>query len=144
MAKFAPDTNVLVDVLRSPDERAEYQAFLQQALPVTFMSAVVGLEVIAGATSADHVETLERDLLGPFQRRGRLFGPTPEACLAVGRVLCLAGRTAPPSRAFLNDLLIAFSCRERGITLLTRNGDFRRIARLVPGLKVRRPYPNLR
>ena len=49
-----------------------------------------------------------------------------------------------PSRSFVNDLMIGVSCRERGLTVLTRDPDFQRVRRLVPGLRVEAPFPELR
>lgn len=146
MAKYVVDTNVLIDVLRSAEERQAYERFLHYGLALTYMSAVVGMEILAGARSGAHALVLESDLLGPFQRRGRLFEPSATALLTVGRLL--SGLTAHgrplPSRAFVNDLLIGVSCREREMTVLTRDADFQRVRRLVPGLRVEVPYPELR
>lgn len=41
--------------------------------------------------------------------------------------------------AGLNDLLLGLSCREPGITLITRDRDFRRLTRFVRGLGVLAP-----
>ena len=146
MAKYVVDTNVLIDVLRSAVERQAYERFLHQGLALTYVSAVVGMELLAGARSGTHALALESELLGPFQRRGRVFEPSSAALLTVGRLL--SGLTAQgkplPSRSFLNDLLIGVSCRERGLTVLTRDADFQRVRRLVPGLRVEAPYPELR
>ena len=145
MAKYVVDTNVFIDVLRSAAERQAYERFLHHGLALTYVSAVVGMEILAGARSGVHALALESELLGPFQRRGRLFEPSATALLTVGRLL--SGLTAPgkplPSRSFVNDLLIGVSCRERGMTVLTRDADFQRVRRLVPGLRVEAPYPDL-
>lgn len=143
MAKYVLDTNVLIDVLRSAVERQAYERFLKHRLPVTFMSAVVGMELLAGATSDAHARALEAEVLGPFQRRARVFAPSAEATLRVGRILSglTVGGKALPSRSFINDLLIGTSCRERGLTVVTRDTDFQRVRRLVPGLRVEAPYP---
>lgn len=37
--------------------------------------------------------------------------------------------------SLLNDALIAVSCRERGITLITKGGDFKRLAPFVKGFR---------
>ena len=43
--------------------------------------------------------------------------------------------------SLLNDALIAASCRERGITLITRDGDFKRLAPFVKGFRYTAPWP---
>ena len=146
MPRYVVDTNVFIDVLRSPGERQAYERFLRSSLPLCHMSAVVGMELLAGARSSEHGLALESDLIGPFQRRGRVFEPSSAALLAVGRILgglTRQGKALPP-RSFINDLLIGASCRERGLTLVTRDTDFDRVHRLIPGLVVVSPYPDLR
>lgn len=143
MAKYALDTNILIDASRSDVERTALATFLRQRLPICHMSAIVGMELLAGVPSQAAARAVEEEFLAPFQRRDRLFGPTPEAILQAGRVL---GKTripgdAPSHRSLVNDILIAVSCRERGIVLLTRDRDFHRILKLIPGLRVEAPYP---
>ena len=48
MPKFTLDTNVVVDALRVPEQLRGLKAFLQRALPVTYLSAVVLQELEAG------------------------------------------------------------------------------------------------
>jgi predicted nucleic acid-binding protein len=43
--------------------------------------------------------------------------------------------------SLLNDALIATSCRERGITLITNDNDFRRLAPYVSGFRYVAPWP---
>lgn len=146
MAKYVVDTNVLIDVLRSAADRQAYEHFLRRGLALTYVSAVVGMELLAGARSDAHALALESELLGPFQRRDRVFEPSAGALLTVGRLLSrLTASGKPlPSRSFVNDLMIGVSCRERGLTVLTRDPDFQRVRRLVPGLRVEAPFPELR
>ena len=47
--KYALDTNIFIDAFRDRTEEAALLAFLERALPVTFMSAVVMQELAAGA-----------------------------------------------------------------------------------------------
>jgi len=51
----------------------------------------------------------------------------------------LAGLDEKPS--LLNDALIAASCREQGITLITKDGDFKRLAPFVRGFRYASPWP---
>ena len=43
--------------------------------------------------------------------------------------------------SLLNDALIAASCREQGITLITKDGDFKRLAPFVKGFRYAAPWP---
>ena len=43
--------------------------------------------------------------------------------------------------SLLNDALIAASCREQGITLITKDGDFKRLAPFVKGFRYTAPWP---
>jgi predicted nucleic acid-binding protein len=81
---------------------------------------------------------LERELLTVFDRRGRVFTPTRQVWHDSGDLLAeLAERegleVARFSKAFGNDVLLALSCREAGVTLVTDNAaDFERISRIAP------------
>jgi len=143
--KFTLDTNVVVDALRVPEQLRGLKAFLQRALPVTYLSAVVLQELEAGVSSARQADLLEEQLVGPFERRGRVFAPTAQAWRRSGSLLgrLQRGQHRPPPSALSNDLLLALSCREQGMTLITRDTDFRRLTPLVPGLQVVLPYPDL-
>lgn len=139
MAGYALDTNVLIDALNQPARLEDLLAFLSCALPQIHLSAVVAHELDAGTTAARQRGLLDRHLVGPFERRGRVFAPSVAAWRRAGQLLALGHRA--PSAARLNDLLLAVSCREAGLTLVTRDRDFRRLARLIRGLRVMAPFP---
>ena len=54
MAKYVADTNVLIDALRSATDRQAYERFLHHGLALTYVSAVVGMELLACARSGAH------------------------------------------------------------------------------------------
>lgn len=141
MPKFTLDTNVLVDALRLPAALGALKDFLKRALPVTFLSAVVLQELEAGARSGQ--AALLEQLIGPFDRRGRVFTPTLHAWRHSGRILAKLrrGQRSAPLASVTNDLLLAVSCREAGITVITRDADLRRLVPHVSGLQVTQPYP---
>ena len=85
MPKFTLDTNVVVDALRVPEQLRGLKAFLQRALPVTYLSAVVLQDLEVGVLSARQADLLEQQLVGPFERRGRVFAPTAERGVAAAR-----------------------------------------------------------
>jgi len=73
---YTLDTNVLIDVLRGPADMRLLKAFLEWALPRTTLSSVVASELLAGARTDAARRLVERDLLGAFERRGRIVAPS--------------------------------------------------------------------
>ena len=149
--KYALDTNIFIDGFRNEEAQAEVFVFLSRALPFTYLSAVVMQELAAGARTTDAARDLQRVIFEPFERRQRVFAPSSAAFVESGRVLAaiaaregwhLLDEKAPLlNDALLNDALIAASCRERGITLITRDGDFKRLAPFVKGFRYAAPWP---
>jgi predicted nucleic acid-binding protein len=139
VAKYALDTNVLIDALNVPSEFEALLGFLSWALPVTYLSAVVLHELAAGTTSPRKRALLEQQIAGPFVRRGRLLTPSARAWVRAGELIGQGHRVATP--AALNDLLLAISCREAGVTVVTRDRGVRGLARLVRGLRVLSTFP---
>ena len=146
MPKFVLDTNVYIASFRDAAKAAELKEFLAAFLSITYVSAVVVQELRAGARSRAQLDAL-RDVVAPFEQRGRVLTPSYEAFVDVGRILAemaakegldIAGMKA----SFLNDLLLAASCRRAGATLITNNArDFARIARHLGGFGYLAPWP---
>ncbi len=146
--KFALDTNVFVDAFRDETFAGALAAFLEQALPTTFLSAVVMQELGAGARTREQVRELESSIVRPFQRRGRVFAPSALAFRESGRLLAeLATREgwaaihSNPSLA--NDALLAASCREHGFTLITNDKDFDRFLPSLGRWRHVKPWPRV-
>jgi predicted nucleic acid-binding protein len=144
--KYTLDTNVFIDGFHSEEAQAELFAFLSRALPRTYLSAVVIQELAAGARSAEAARGLQRGVFDPFTRRRRVFAPSRAAFAESGRVLAAVAASEgwqllDEKPSLLNDALIAASCREQGITLITRDGDFKRLARFVKGFRYASPWP---
>lgn len=99
---------------------------------------VVAQELRAGVRSLADRHALERHILVPYERRGRVITPSERAWHRSGDVLAgLARREgvelARVSKSFGNDILLALSCQESGHVLVTDNRrDFERIARVTP------------
>lgn len=134
--KYALDTNLFIAGLRQPEAKVQLQAFHSAFAPFEYLSAVVVQELRAGTKGGDDLRTLERHILEPFERRGRLVTPSYGAWRQAGDVLRDLSRTEgqplASTRSLTNDVLLALSCREAGVTLVTENlRDFRRIRRLV-------------
>ncbi len=145
--KYALDTNIFIDGFRDEDAQAGIFAFLNRALPFTYLSAVVMQELAAGARTTDAARELERAVFEPFERRRRVFAPSAAAFANSGRVLAgIAGKEGwqllDDNPSLLNDALIAASCREQGITLITKVQDFDRIAPFLKGLRYIEPWPS--
>ena len=146
--KFALDTNVFVDAFRDETFAEALAAFLEQALPSTFLSAVVVQELAAGARTREQVRELESSILTPFERRGRVFAPSTLAFKESGRLLAdLAAREGwaaiHANASLANDALLAASCREHGITLVTGDGDFDRFVPSLGRWRHVKPWPQV-
>lgn len=144
--KYAIDTNLFIDSFRSEEAEVELLAFLKRALPFTFMSAVVMQELAAGARTPEAGRELRRSIFEPFERRRRVFAPSATAFIESGRILAaLAAREGwqpfDEHPSLLNDALIATSCRELGITLVTQDGDFDRLVPFLKGWRHQSPWP---
>jgi predicted nucleic acid-binding protein len=133
--RYVVDTNVYIDALRTEPDRSGLSAFLSTFAPFVWLSAVVAQELRAGVRGSA-VRVLDSGLLAPFERRDRIITPSYAAWKEAGSVLSqLVGAAAwtSVSRSFVNDVLLALSCRESGAVLVTRNvSDFTRIATVRP------------
>jgi len=144
--KYALDTNIFIDGFRNEDAQADVFAFLNRALPFTYLSAVVMQELAAGARTAQAARDVQRGVFGPFERRRRVFAPSAAAFAESGRVLAaVAAREGwhvfDENPSLLNDALIAVSCCEQGITLITEDGDFKRLSPFVRSFRYAAPWP---
>lgn len=131
---YAIDTNLWIDALRTEPARAALSAFVSARTAFIVMNAVVAQELRAGAYTPAAIDRVETAIVGPFERGGRLCVPTFWAWKETGRILSqLIGKgdwDAVP-RSLVNDVLLAMSCRESGVVLVTANlRDFERIAKI--------------
>jgi predicted nucleic acid-binding protein len=135
--KFTIDTNLYVRAFRSPDEASALRSFFERTAPQIFLSSVVLHELEVGGSSeavTRWVETTAR----PLTRTRRVVTPSHTAWRTAGSAIArLAGehrvdrRTVP--RSLVNDVLIAATCRESGVTLVTDNAvDFEMIRSVLP------------
>ena len=135
--KYVLDTNLFIRAFRDPASNAELQRFHSQFAPFEYLSAVVVQELRAGARNAVARRALDRHVFDVFARRGRIITPSAQAWADSGDVLgSMVQREglelARLSKAFGNDVLLALSCREAGLVLITDNlRDFQRIARVA-------------
>lgn len=146
MRKYALDTNLYIRAFRSESSALELERFFRVFAPSTYLSSVVLHELIAGATTEEKVRQIEGAIARPLKRTGRLFAPSPSAWERAGEVLARLAReegleVRRTPRSFVHDLLLALSCREAGVVLITANAkDFERIGRYV-GVEFVEPWP---
>ncbi|HUQ83324.1 MAG TPA: PIN domain-containing protein, partial [Gemmatimonadaceae bacterium] len=121
---YALDSNVYIRALRDAERLARLKRFLIRMGLRVRANAVVALELQAGARTAWH-ERAVADLLEAYAGRNRVVVPTFEAYRQGGRVLAsLAtheGVDVSRAGSLVNDVLIATSCREAGVRLVTEN-----------------------
>ena len=139
MRRLVIDTNIYIDWLN--DDR--YAEFLYQPGTVKHLSAVVLMELRAGAFSVRDRRLVQR-LESTFAKAGRILAPSPGVFTDAGDVL----RRLQADRSFriearhsiVNDVLIALSARSIGATVVTQNAaDYQaiRAVRLFELLVVR-------
>lgn len=144
--KFVLDTNLYIAAIRDPEQDKALDGFLERNAPVTYMSAVVMQELRAGAVTDAQASALDKGLFSVFERRGRVVGPSVAAFKECGRILAALFRQdgvpfKERPRSLVNDILIAITCRENGLTLLTSDGDFKMIRPHVRGFAYLLPWP---
>jgi len=144
--KYALDTNCYIDASRDPEFLGELTRFSAWSTPGLYLSSVVASELRAGTRSTKDRKKLEEKVLGPFVRRGRVLTPSASAWDALGLTLSTLRQAeglvlSEVRRSFVLDILLAFSCREAGVTLVTANTrDMERI-RTVFSFDYGKPFP---
>jgi hypothetical protein len=132
MRRLVIDTNVYIDWLN----RGRYEEILFQRDAVKYLSAVVLMELRAGAFSTADRRVLGR-LQATFERAGRLLAPTRMVFAEAGDTLrqlqADQGYNIRARHSIVNDVLIALSARSIGATVVTQNErDYRAIERVRP------------
>lgn len=146
--KFVLDTQLFIRAFRDQAAKDALQAFHRGFAPFEYLSVIVAHELRSGIRRDDDLLPLERRILAPFQRTGRLVTPSAAAWAKAGDVLAAMARreglvVGRVSKAFANDVLLAVSCREAGCTLVTDNDrDFHRIQRFV-SFEYTKPWPGI-
>jgi len=146
--KFVLDTNCFIAASLSDEAATALEAFVQAAAPGLYLSTVVAAELRAGTTSTKDLRELEKLVLQPYFKRGRIINPSATAWETLGKTLAwlvknegIDLRTTP--RSFIFDILLAFSCREAGVVLISSNErDLKRIRRVF-SFESMAPYPKL-
>lgn len=123
--KFALDTNLYVRAFRGDADASALQGFYERYTPRLFLSSVVLHELEVGGSSKLVIRWVE-DTARPLARSRRVVTPSHLAWRRSGAALSELAkkngldRSRMP-RSLVNDVLIAASCREAGVTLVTDN-----------------------
>ena len=145
---FAIDTSVYIRASRDAGALSDLKAFRKRAGLRLRLPGVVAMELGAGAITERHEEHVA-DLVEPYAERGFVLPVSEAACLQAGCVLAALARhervdLARAPRSLTNDVLIAASCREAGVLLVTDNArDFAAIQRQMRGFRFVSPWPLL-
>jgi predicted nucleic acid-binding protein len=146
--KFVLDTNCFIAASCNDEDAAKFEAFVHMAAPGLYLSTVVAAELRAGTIRPRDVQKLERAVLKPYYRRGRIINPSAAAWDALGKTLAWLVRNEGIDlrairRSFIFDILLAYSCRELGAVLISGNEqDLRRIRRVF-SFEFVVPYPHI-
>lgn len=133
MKKYVLDSNIYVTAARNEQFASELIRFSERFLPQLYLHAVVVQELYAGAINEQARRLVERQIAQPFEKRGRIIVPSYKAWKRSGEIVAelvekkiLTAGGIPKS--FMNDVLLATSCREEGAEIVTLNErDFGRI-----------------
>jgi predicted nucleic acid-binding protein len=136
---YALDTNVYIRALRVRESMVALRSFLLRTGTRMRMNAVVAQVLRAGAVTPAH-ENAVNDLLSAYSQRDRVIVPSFVAHVEAGRVLASLHKSegVQLSRAgsLVNDVLLATSCREAGVCLVTENViDFAATQRHLRGFR---------
>jgi len=137
VTKYVLDTSLYIRAFRDRAGADALARWYEAFTPFIHLSSVVLHELLAGATSPAKARQVARSIAEPFERTNRLITPSHTAWAVAGETLAgmareegLELRRTPKS--FVHDVVLAASCRESGVTLVTGNArDFRRIERWV-------------
>ena len=120
MRRTVIDTNIYIDWFN----RGLHEAILFQAGAVKYLSAIVMMELLAGAFSAQDRKVLH-GVKAAFAKTDRLLLPTVAVYEEAGEVLrglrISKSYTVTGASALANDVLIAMSARSIGATVFTQN-----------------------
>lgn len=144
--KFTFDTNVFIDASSTLESEVALGRFLARHAPRIYLAAVVILELRAGAVSDRQAVDLQKGVFDVFERRNRVLAPSSAAYKECGRVIAEISRSdgVPLVRrrpSFSNDVLIAATCREHGLTLISSDKDLALIRRHLRGFDFVMPWP---
>ena len=140
MSKYVIDTQLLIRAGRSDEEAERMGTSLSASL--VYLSSVVVHEMLAGAHHHE-LRGLNKRLLEPFEKLGRVVTPTHRAWKDAARILYKLRSTGwQITPSLTNDVLIAVSATQIGATVVHDNArDYNAIKRFYPRLRHRAGWP---
>jgi predicted nucleic acid-binding protein len=135
--KFVLDTNLYVHAYRSRKGAKDLERYFGDFTPNTYVSSIVLHELLVGASSEAKAREVREVLLGPLIRAGRVITPTHAVWDQAGSAIAEMARRERRDlrsipKSLVNDFLLAASCREAGVTLISDNTeDFALIRKYV-------------
>jgi predicted nucleic acid-binding protein len=126
--KFVLDTNLYVHAYRNQEGAQELERYFADFTPNTFVSSIVLHELLVGASSDAKAREVREVLLGPLIQAGRVITPTHAAWDQAGSAIAEMARKERRDlrsipKSLVNDFLLAASCREYGVTLISDNTE---------------------
>jgi predicted nucleic acid-binding protein len=126
LRKYVLDSNIYITAARDAAFAGELIRFTGQHLPRLYLHSVVVQELYRGAVNDHARQVVDRQIVAPFENRGRIFTPSYAAWKRSGEVVAeLVKRKIVTAggvpHSMVNDILLAVSCREEGVVLITLN-----------------------
>lgn len=148
MRRYVLDTNLYVRADRDESWAEELDRFTAASLPAISLHAVVAQELLAGAIDRRRERVIQQSLIDPFEKRRRVVVPGFRTWKRAGTILgrLVQRKLMSPGgfgRSFVNDCLLAASCREQGLVLITNNVDDFALIRRIEPVEVVRPWPRV-
>lgn len=146
MRKFVLDTNLYIQADRDRAKAEELIRFYSAFLPFTYLHAIVVQELLIGAVDRKRGRLIHGSYVRPFEQRGRIITPGYAAWRRSGEVIAalVQKKLLSPggfARSFLNDVLLAVSCRDEGLVLVTANTADFELIRQVERFEFVPPWP---
>ncbi|MCU0646935.1 MAG: type II toxin-antitoxin system VapC family toxin [Gemmatimonadaceae bacterium] len=140
------DTNCYIRAMRSEPERLQLRQFARIRATRLWVSSIVLAELRGGVRSGDDPERLTRVVFEPWADGTQVAVPGALAWQLAGDAYARLrghGDRSRMTRAFAFDVLLAATCAEQELTLVTHNvRDMGRIAEVIP-FRFVPPYPGL-
>jgi predicted nucleic acid-binding protein len=133
--RYVLDTQHFIDVQKDRPAAVDVLAFLRTFVAAVDFHAVVGAELLFGAHGRNEPDAIRKRFIDRFKPQ-RVIVPDAADLLAAGDVIRemveqWGSRPELERRNFWNDVIIAVSCRRRGVVLLSRDPDHTRIGAFV-------------
>lgn len=146
MTRYVLDTNLYIRADRDKEWAEELDRFASAFLPSISLHAVVAQEMLAGAIDRRRERLIQGSLIEPFEKRGRVVVPGFGTWKRAGAIMArlVHRKLMSPGgfgRSFVNDCLLAASCREEGRVLITSNLEGFALIRRVEAVEVVEPWP---